>query len=57
MLDQALTVLTFTAAIGSALMAGVFFAFSTFVMANVEARADLVCCGLALVARPRRNSR
>ncbi|HEY7382093.1 MAG TPA: anthrone oxygenase family protein [Beijerinckiaceae bacterium] len=33
MLDQALFVLTFAAAIGSALVAGIFFAFSTFVMA------------------------
>jgi uncharacterized membrane protein len=33
MLDQALFVLTFAAAVGSALVAGIFFAFSTFVMA------------------------
>ncbi|HEY7646511.1 MAG TPA: anthrone oxygenase family protein [Hyphomicrobiales bacterium] len=33
MLDQALFALTFAAAIGSALVAGIFFAFSTFVMA------------------------
>ena len=31
-LDQCLVVLTFVAALGSGLMAGVFFAFSTFVM-------------------------
>ena len=33
MLDQALFTLTFVAAVGSALVAGIFFAFSTFVMA------------------------
>lgn len=33
MLNQALFTLTFAAAIGSALVAGIFFAFSTFVMA------------------------
>jgi uncharacterized membrane protein len=33
MLDQALFLLTFIAAISSALVAGIFFAFSTFVMA------------------------
>ena len=33
MLDRAIFTLTFTAAIGSGLVAGVFFAFSTFVMA------------------------
>ena len=33
MLDQTLFALTFAAAIGSALVAGIFFAFSTFVMA------------------------
>jgi uncharacterized membrane protein len=33
MLDQALFILTFVAAIGSALVAGIFFAFSTFIMA------------------------
>jgi uncharacterized membrane protein len=32
MLDQALFTLTFVAAVGSALVAGIFFAFSTFVM-------------------------
>jgi uncharacterized membrane protein len=32
MLDQAIFLLTFTGAIGSALVAGIFFAFSTFVM-------------------------
>lgn len=33
MLDQAMFALTFAAAIGSAVVAGIFFAFSTFVMA------------------------
>jgi len=33
MLDQAFFILTFTGALGSALVAGIFFAFSTFVMA------------------------
>src|SRR5688572_30481904 len=32
MLDQALFILTFVAALGSALVGGIFFAFSTFVM-------------------------
>ena len=32
MLDQALLILTFASAIGSALVAGIFFAFSTFIM-------------------------
>ena len=33
MLDQAFFILTFAGAIGSALVAGIFFAFSTFIMA------------------------
>jgi uncharacterized membrane protein len=36
MLDQALFILTFIAALGSALVAGIFFAFSTFIMAALS---------------------
>jgi uncharacterized membrane protein len=36
MLDRGLFILTFTAAIGSGLVAGVFFAFSSFVMAALS---------------------